>query len=204
MKVQVLVAPSCLTLCDPVECSPPGSSVHGILQARILKWVAIPFARGSSWPRDQAQGLLHCRQMLYHLSHRGSPSFSICVYTMALTDAEVIQITGNVSAYLGIYVHFQIVCYPCHSLLSLPFPLTSEKTHQEVSNSLLTSGLTLILWPYFIPDTFEKFIRMWSAQWWISNGVYHSFATHWLIHGPVQPSPLNIYIHLYQRRSHHR
>ena len=42
-----------LTLCDPVDCSPPGSSIHGILQARILEWVAISFSRGSSRPRDQ-------------------------------------------------------------------------------------------------------------------------------------------------------
>ena len=39
---------SCLTFCDPVDCSPPDSSVHGILQARILEWVAISFSRGSS------------------------------------------------------------------------------------------------------------------------------------------------------------
>ena len=51
--LKVLVAQSCPTLCDPMDCSPPGSSVHGILQARILEWVAIPFSRGSSWPRDQ-------------------------------------------------------------------------------------------------------------------------------------------------------
>ena len=49
------VTQSCLTLCDPVDCSPPGSSIHGILQARILEWVAISFSRGSSWPRDQTQ-----------------------------------------------------------------------------------------------------------------------------------------------------
>ena len=42
-----------LTLCDPIDCSPPGSSVHGILQTRILEWVAILFSRGSSQPRDQ-------------------------------------------------------------------------------------------------------------------------------------------------------
>ena len=48
----VLVAQSCLTLCNPLDCSPPGSPVPGILQARILEWVAIPFSRGSSWPRD--------------------------------------------------------------------------------------------------------------------------------------------------------
>ena len=44
---------SCPTLCDPMNCSPPGSSVHGILLARILKWVAIPFSRGSSQPRGR-------------------------------------------------------------------------------------------------------------------------------------------------------
>ena len=44
------VAQLCLTLCDPVDCSPPGSSIHGILQARILEWVAISFSRGSSRP----------------------------------------------------------------------------------------------------------------------------------------------------------
>ena len=38
--------------CDPMDCSPPGSSVHGILQARILEWVAMPSSRRSSWPRD--------------------------------------------------------------------------------------------------------------------------------------------------------
>ena len=38
--------------CDPMDCRPPGSSVHGILQARIMQWEAIPFSRGSSWPRD--------------------------------------------------------------------------------------------------------------------------------------------------------
>ena len=47
-KVKLLVTQSCQTLCDPMDCSPPGSFVCGILQARILEWVAIPFFRGSS------------------------------------------------------------------------------------------------------------------------------------------------------------
>ena len=46
--VCVLVAQSCLTLCDPMDCSPQGSPLHGIRQSRILEWVAIPFSRGSS------------------------------------------------------------------------------------------------------------------------------------------------------------
>ena len=46
------VAHSCMSLCNPLDCSTQGSSVHGILQARILEWVVISFSRGSSWPRD--------------------------------------------------------------------------------------------------------------------------------------------------------
>ena len=56
---------------QPPDCSPPGSSVHGILQARLLEWVAIPFSRGPFWTRDRSC-LLPCRQILYRLSHQGS------------------------------------------------------------------------------------------------------------------------------------
>ena len=49
------IAQSCPTLCDPMECSQPGSSLHGIFQARILEWVSISFSRGYSWPRDRTQ-----------------------------------------------------------------------------------------------------------------------------------------------------
>ena len=52
-KVKVLVTQLCLTLCDPMDYSLPASTVHGILQARILQWVAIPFSRGSSQPRGR-------------------------------------------------------------------------------------------------------------------------------------------------------
>ena len=48
------ITQACLTLCNPLDYSPPGFSVHGILQARILEWVVIPFSRGSSQPRDWA------------------------------------------------------------------------------------------------------------------------------------------------------
>ena len=47
------VAQLCPTLCDPMDYSPPGSSIHGIFQASVLEWVAISFSRGSSWPRDR-------------------------------------------------------------------------------------------------------------------------------------------------------
>jgi len=62
VKVKVLVAQLCLTLWDPMDCSLPGSSVCGILQARILEWVVIPFSRGTSQPREEKIAFLsnHC------------------------------------------------------------------------------------------------------------------------------------------------
>ena len=65
-SVKVLVAQSCLSLCDPVDCSLPVSSVHGILQARILEWVPISFYRGSSQPRDGSSVSCTGRWILYH------------------------------------------------------------------------------------------------------------------------------------------
>ena len=73
---------SCVWLCKPMVCSPPGSSVHGILQARILEWVAMPFSRGPSRPRDQTLvSCLSCtdRRVLYQLSRRGSP---LCIQSV--------------------------------------------------------------------------------------------------------------------------
>ena len=60
---------SCPTLCDPVDCSPPGSSVQGILQARIMGCLAVPFSRASSWSRDWASSplcLLPWRGIVWH------------------------------------------------------------------------------------------------------------------------------------------
>ena len=68
IKSKVLVAQSCPTLCNPMDCSSPGSSVHGILQARILQWVL---------PKPRDSGILHCRQILYDLSQQWSSQFWI-------------------------------------------------------------------------------------------------------------------------------
>ena len=63
------------TLCDPMDCSVPGFSVHGIFQAIVLEWIAISFSR--DLPNSGLEpGLPHCRQTLYHLSHQGSPQIN--------------------------------------------------------------------------------------------------------------------------------
>ena len=76
-KVKVSVTQSCLNLCNPMECSLPDSSVHGILQARILEWVALPLLQGIFLTQDPNPSLLHCRQILYYLSHQQSPLHQI-------------------------------------------------------------------------------------------------------------------------------
>ena len=88
MHVQSLQ--SCLTLCDPMDCSPPGSSVHGILQARILEWVAIPFSRESSplgiEPMSPVSPALQADSLL--LSHQGSSflSFSSVQFSLSVVS----------------------------------------------------------------------------------------------------------------------
>ena len=72
--MKVLIAQSCLTICNHLDSSPPGSSVHGLFLARILQWVAIPCFRGSFQPRDQSWvSHIASKQVLYCLS-QGSVS----------------------------------------------------------------------------------------------------------------------------------
>ena len=81
MCVQVhSVAQSCLTLWDPTDCSPPGSSVQGIFPARILEWVAISSSRGSSWPRDGTRVSYISwidQRILYHWATREAPQYTL-------------------------------------------------------------------------------------------------------------------------------
>ena len=90
----VLVAQSCPTLCNPMGCSPPDSSVHGVLQARILEWVAIPFSRRSSQSRDwtwvsciagHQRRVLHSRSLLFIYFLYQSFQFSCLVVSNSVT-----------------------------------------------------------------------------------------------------------------------
>ena len=104
----VIVVQSSLTLCDPMDWSPPGSSVHRISQARILEWVAISFPRGSSRPRDRTCISCIGRWTLEPLSHQGSPFFVLEV------DITTIAFFWLVLAwYILFYLFFNlfISCY---------------------------------------------------------------------------------------------
>ena len=110
----------CLALCDPVGCSTPGSSVHGILQARILEWVAMPSSRGSSRPRDRPclLHLLHWQAGSLPLAPPGKPrndpdkqliqnlikqsSIGGCVYTSSKCKVKVNDIPLKIKC--GFYI----------------------------------------------------------------------------------------------------
>ena len=101
IEIEVLVARS--NLCNPMDCSPPGSSVHGILQARVLEWVAISFSRGSSQPRDRtwaaaaAAKSLRSSQTLCNRTD-GSPPGSP-VPAISCTAGRYVQIYVNTHTY---------------------------------------------------------------------------------------------------------
>ena len=69
-----LVAQLCLTLCDPLDCTPAGSSVHGILQVKNTGVVCHALLQGIFPTQELNWGLLHCRQILYQLSYQESPN----------------------------------------------------------------------------------------------------------------------------------
>ena len=104
-------------LCDPMGCGLPGSSVHGISQARILEWVAISFSRGSS-RLGLNPGLPHCRQTLYPLSHQGSPMDGL-KELLILTELLQVRVLSCLS-------HFRLFATPwtvAHQApLSIGFP----------------------------------------------------------------------------------
>ena len=78
MCMYVLITQSCLTLCDPMDYNSPASSAHGILQARILEWLAIPFSRGSSQPRDLTWVSFIASRFFY----RVCVCVCVCVYSI--------------------------------------------------------------------------------------------------------------------------
>ena len=100
--MKVSVTQSCLALCDLIDCILPFSSVLGILQARIPQWVAIPLSRGIFPTQGLNPGLLHCRQILYCLSHWGCPIY-IIVYFRYL-DVNPLLATW----FANIFSHFML------------------------------------------------------------------------------------------------
>ena len=131
---------SCLTLWDPMDCSPPDSSVHEILQVRILEWVAMPSSRGSSQPRYRPCNYVSCigRWVLYHWCHLGSPHIIHTSYQLDVLS------TNNTEC-----VH------SCHVTVGVPRKHSLQWLHEIFE---WRQGLT------FIPSNFSAPLLPWY-QW---------------------------------------
>ena len=104
------VAQSCPTLCDPVDCNPPGSSVHWILQATIPEWVAISFFRGSSRPRDRTRSPASQADALTS-EPPGKPTLSlgyiyIYTYTYIKNALYIYDVMKNTKSRFYLIIHF--------------------------------------------------------------------------------------------------
>ena len=105
VKGKVLVAQSCLTLCDSMDSDPPGSSVHWISQARILEWVAMPLSRGSSQPRGWTWVSCIGRWILYHLSHQRSPNLLVPLHFLFYATLMFVFVFRDISQCLHSTFH---------------------------------------------------------------------------------------------------
>ena len=128
-----------MSLCNPTVCSPQGSSVHGILQERILEWVAMPSSRESFWLRDRTcVSYISCigKQVLYHQCHLRSPchyAVSLNIYFSLIPELDSWglflsgdKIKTSAGLILQIYDHLRKHMRPC---VSLKAPLLTSENH---------------------------------------------------------------------------
>ena len=184
----VVVAQLCRILCDLMGCSPPGSSVHGILQAGILEWVAIPFSRGSSWPRDWPW--VSCLTGgFFTPEHQGSPHIYISLYAclhakslqscLTLCDPMAYSLPGS-------SVHGDSpgknTGVGCHVLLQVIFPTQGSNPGlphcRQILNHLSHQGGPRILeWVAYPFSRGSSPPRNQTAVTCIAGGFFTSLAT---------------------------
>ena len=145
-----LVTKSCPPLCKPMDSSPPGSSVHGISQARILEWIDISFSRGSSDPERSNPESPALQQILYCLSHQGSPRVSLWFWfafpSWLMNDLFLCFFTISVSSllkYLSNYFSFL-------------------KTRMFACNWIVE------FWEFFVYSGYSSFVRHITCKYFFS------------------------------------
>ena len=121
---------SCLTLCNPMDCSPPGNSVHWILQARILECIAMPSSRWSSWPKDQTH--ISC---LLHWWMDSLPRMLPGKSSFPLAQVEILSFHGMIP------LAKKNPPFTCTNLNCVSFTCNSKCSDQYVMNSLYIKSL---------------------------------------------------------------
>ena len=154
----------CLTLCDPMDYSLPGSSVHAILQARILEWVAVSFSRGSSQPRDQT--CVSC--ISWH--------WQVILYCWATRDAQ----SNYTPKKITLKKEVNMQCFQASFLSFFLFVLAVEllvtlRLSWNAHIGQISAGSRLVV----TPDFMSSFPRIWSLQ--DSAGQFGNYDTNRLL-----------------------
>ena len=171
-----LVAKFCLTLCDPMDCSLPGSPVHGILQTRILEWVTIPFSRRSSLPRDQT--CIFCIAGVFFTTEPGKPThiftniydiyiykninicyICVCMHTYVDMSLSFLKYIYILYIYKYIYLYFYIIyiyIYKCIYLYFILYIYTSIYIY-------------ILYYIYFYIYIYINFLVAWYSMWNLSS-----------------------------------
>ena len=138
------VAKSCLTPCNPMDYSPPGSSVQEILQARILEWVAIPFSRGSSRPRDRTQvSVTKSCPTLCNPVDCSTPGFPVLHYLLEFIQTLVHQVSNAIQPSHPLSFPFSscLQCFPASG--SFPMSQFFTSGDQSIGTSASVSVLPM-------------------------------------------------------------
>ena len=175
--VKVLVIQLCPTLCDPTDCSLPSSSVHGILQARILEWVAIPFSRGSCRPRDWTWD--SCFAGRFFTIWATSSVQSLChvwLFATPWTAARQASLSITNSRSLPKLVHrVGDAIQPSHPLSSPSPPAPDPSQHQSLFQWVSSS--------HQVAKVLELQLQHWTFHWILRT----DFLYNWLVWSPCSP-----------------
>ena len=158
----MLVTQLCLTLYDPMDCSLPGSSVYGILQTRISEWVAIPFSRGSSQPRDKIQVSCIASRLFTITATRVAQVTWSCltIYNPMLNTVELRGVWGN-QWKITVHQHFsllQVTLFSRSVVSDSEIPWTAA--HQaSLSFTISQNLLTLMSMELVIPSKYLVLCR---------------------------------------------
>ena len=171
VKMKDLAAHSHPTLCGPVDCSPPGSSVHGILQARIAEWVAMTFSRGSPWPRNWT-GVFYIAGRLFTVWATGEVNFvssylSHIFLLFSFTKSQFLAVLDLNGVTVGVKSKMRLVLVLCICLhwLLLFHPniccetVTIPHLQYEVYSDCPTSWLSCLIFNLFGYNNYYRLLH---------------------------------------------
>ena len=182
-------AQSCPILCDPMDCSPPGSTVHGIFQIRIMEWVAISSSRASSWTRDSTHiSYVSCigRWILYHWATWEAPFSHISYYRiLSRVFSAILQFSSVQFSSVQSLSHVRLFATPQTVACQASLSITNSRSSLKLTSikSMMPSRHLILCRPHLLPPispsirvfSNESTLRMrWPKYWSFSFSIIPS------------------------------